>query len=44
MYIYIPQEILQLLLFPDSFMVHGALLVAYDTSLIAKNSEKILGI
>ncbi|WP_242867426.1 IS701 family transposase [Thermotalea metallivorans] len=31
-------------LFPDSFIVHGALLLAYDTSLIAKNSEKILGI
>ncbi|WP_132246298.1 hypothetical protein [Marinisporobacter balticus] len=33
-----------LALFPNNFMIHGSLLVAYDTSLIAKNSERILGI
>ncbi|ABR47725.1 hypothetical protein Amet_2268 [Alkaliphilus metalliredigens QYMF] len=31
-------------LFPKNFMIHGSLLVAYDTTLIAKNSKKIPGI
>jgi len=30
--------------FKSQFLVHGAYLVAYDTSLIAKNSKKIIGI